>query len=76
MQAALEKRGHEVESCTRGAEALELISNRDFGAVVTDLNLEKMSGLDICKYVTENRPEVPVLVVTAFGDMSSAIAAI
>ncbi len=76
MQAALEKRGHEVEACTRGAEALELISNRDFGAVVTDLNLEKMSGLDICKYVTENRPEVPVLVVTAFGDMSSAIAAI
>ncbi|MGB5221897.1 MAG: sigma-54 dependent transcriptional regulator [Polyangiales bacterium] len=76
MQAALEKRGHEVESCTRGAEALERISNRDFGAVVTDLNLEKMSGLDICKYVTENRPEVPVLVVTAFGDMSSAIAAI
>ena len=76
MQAALEKRGHEVEACTHGAEALELISNRDFGAVVTDLNLEKMSGLDICKYVTENRPEVPVLVVTAFGDMSSAIAAI
>ncbi|MGB5683109.1 MAG: sigma-54 dependent transcriptional regulator [Polyangiales bacterium] len=76
MQAALEKRGHEVEACTRGAEALERISNRDFGAVVTDLNLEKMSGLDICKYVTENRPEVPVLVVTAFGDMSSAIAAI
>jgi len=76
MQAALEKRGHEVEACTRGAEALELISNHDFSAVVTDLNLEKMSGLDICKYVTENRPDVPVLVVTAFGDMSSAIAAI
>ena len=76
MQTALEKRGHEVEACTRGAEALERISNRDFGAVVTDLNLDKMSGLDICKYVTENRPEVPVLVVTAFGDMSSAIAAI
>ena len=76
MQAALEKRGHEVESCTGGAEALELISDHDFSAVVTDLNLDKMSGLEICKFVTENRPDVPVLVVTAFGDMSSAIAAI
>ena len=75
MARALEKRGYEVAWRTRGADALELVSEQDFDAVVTDLNLEKMSGLDICGHMTENRPDVPVIVVTAFGDMKSAIAA-
>jgi len=76
VQGALQKHGYEVHWRIRGQEALELIAEQDFGVVVTDLNLEKMSGLDICKFVTENRPDVPVIVVTAFGDMKSAIAAI
>lgn len=76
MQSALEKRGYEVEWQTEGAEALALLAERDFNAVITDLNLETMSGLEICRYATENRPNVPVIVITAFGDMSSAIAAI
>jgi DNA-binding NtrC family response regulator len=76
VTAALEKRGHEVQWRTLGADALDLVAERDFGVVITDLNLRHMSGLDICKYVTENRPDVPVIVVTAFGDMKSAIAAI
>ena len=75
MASALEKRGCDVTWRTRGADALELVSEQDFDSVVTDLNLEKMSGLDICRHITENRPDVPVIVVTAFGDMKSAIAA-
>jgi two-component system response regulator HydG len=76
MQSALEKRGYEVEWHTEGAEALASLAERDFSVVVTDLNLDTMSGLEICRYATENRPNVPVIVITAFGDMSSAIAAI
>ena len=76
MQKALEKRGYQVEWRTDGKQALACLAERDFGTVVTDLNLAKMSGLDICQYVSENRPDVPVIVITAFGDMKSAIAAI
>jgi two-component system response regulator HydG len=76
LRDGLKQKGYEVEWRTSGAEALELISGRDFGVVVSDLNLREMSGLDICKRVTETRPDVPVIVLTAFGDMKSAIEAI
>lgn len=76
VQSALEKRGYQVEWRLDGEEALATLAERDFGAVVTDLNLGKTTGLDVCSYVTENRPNVPVIVITAFGDMKSAIAAI
>jgi two-component system response regulator HydG len=75
MASALQGRGYDVTWRTRGSDALGLVSEQDFDAVVTDLNLEKMSGLDICSHITENRPDVPVIVITAFGDMKSAIAA-
>ncbi|MGD8317579.1 MAG: sigma-54 dependent transcriptional regulator [Myxococcales bacterium] len=76
IETDLEKRGYEVEWLTRGEEAVELIGQRDFDAIIADLNLDKMSGLDICKFAAENRPDVPVIVITAFGDMRSAIASI
>jgi DNA-binding NtrC family response regulator len=76
IEAGLERRGYEVEWRTRGADALELVARRDFDAVIADLNLEEMSGLDICKFATENRPDIPVIMITAFGDMRSAIASI
>lgn len=76
IRTGLGKRGYEVEWRTQGPEGLELISERDFAAVITDLNLEHMSGLELCERVVANRPNIPVIVITAFGDMESAIAAI
>ncbi len=76
IESALAKQGYDVEWRTRGSEALTLFSERDFDAVIADLNLGEMSGLDICKYASENRPDVPVIMITAFGDMRSAIDAI
>lgn len=80
MQAALKKKGIDVAFRTSGAEAMALIDSAsedsDFDAVVTDLNLGDMSGLAICEHLRERQPDTPVVVITAFGDMQSAIAAI
>jgi two-component system response regulator HydG len=76
IKAGLAKRGYEVEWLTEGAAALRLLADRHFDAVVADLNLGKMSGLDICKFASENQPHLPVIMITAFGDMQSAISAI
>jgi two-component system response regulator HydG len=72
----LASRGYSVEWRMRGDEGLELLRERDFDVVITDVNLDTMNGLDLCRIVTENRPDTPVIVITAFGDMSSAITAI
>ena len=76
IQDSLQRNGWEVTWRLRGDEGLELVREQAFDVVITDVNLEQMSGLDLCRNLTENRPDTPVIVITAYGNMSSAIAAI
>jgi DNA-binding NtrC family response regulator len=76
IEDGLTTRGAEVEWRLCGEEALELLKEKEFDVVVTDINLDSMNGLELCQKVTENRPDIPVVVITAFGSMSSAITAI
>lgn len=61
---------------TSASEALEEIAAADFDAVLTDLRMPKMSGIELCGAIRERRPDVPVVVMTAFGSLDTAIAAI
>jgi two-component system response regulator HydG len=56
--------------------ALELLETDDFAAVVTDLRIPGMNGVELCERIAANRPNMPVIVVTAFGSLDAAIAAI
>jgi len=75
IQASLASHGHHVEWLLRGEEGLEALREHDFDVVIADINLDRMSGLDICKKLAENRPDIPVIMITGFGSMSSAVAA-
>jgi two-component system response regulator HydG len=76
VQERLERKGYDVSSCLSAAEALELLESEDFGVAVTDLNMKGMSGIQLCEWIAKNRPDLPVVVITAFGSMETAIAAI
>lgn len=56
--------------------ALEVLRTQDFDVVVADLNMPGLNGLECCERIVANRSEVPVIVITAFGSMETAIAAI
>jgi two-component system response regulator HydG len=61
---------------TSATEAFELSCREDFEAVLTDLKMPGMNGLEFCARLVANRPDVPVVVMTAFGNLESSIAAI
>lgn len=63
-------------SCTSPLEAIERLGQEDFDVVLTDLKMPKMSGTELCERVAANRPDIPVIVMTAFGSMETAIEAI
>jgi DNA-binding NtrC family response regulator len=73
---ALPAKGYVAVARASGEAALSLLEAEDFDVVVTDLNMSGMNGLDLCTRVVANRPDVPVIVITAFGSMESAIEAI
>jgi two-component system response regulator HydG len=68
--------GFEVSARTAAAAALDTLATREFDAVVTDLNMPGMNGLELCQRIVASQPDVPVIVITAFGSIQTAVAAI
>ena len=76
LEADLGDRRFTTEARTTAHEALALLAERDFDVVLTDLNMRGMSGIELCRRVAESRPDVPVVVITAFGSIETAVLAI
>jgi two-component system, NtrC family, response regulator AtoC len=72
----LRKRGFGVNFYTTSEEALDSLSKEEYAAVVTDFHMPGMSGIELSERITANRPDVPVIVITSFGSMETAIAAL
>jgi two-component system response regulator HydG len=76
MRDGLAQRGFEVTWCTSPLEAMAHVRDAEFDAVVTDLRMGEMDGIEFCVRMTAGFPGLPVLVMTAFGSLESAVAAI
>jgi DNA-binding NtrC family response regulator len=76
LAIGLRKRGIEVTTRAGATAAIEALESEDFDVVVTDLNMQGVDGIELCERVVTNRPDVPVVVLTAFGSLESAISAI
>ncbi len=76
LRSGLARRGFEVETTTRAEEALEIARRANLDVIVTDVHLRNEDGIELCKQLVEARPDVPVVIMTAHGDMSMAIDAI
>ena len=73
---ALRARGFAVTWKPTADAALAVLDSEPWDVLVTDIKLDGMSGLALCERVVANRPDLPVILVTAFGTMETAIAAI
>jgi two-component system response regulator HydG len=76
LNEALDDLGFDVEARGDGAAGFEYASLRDFDVVLTDIKMPKMDGLELCRRLNGDRPHVPVVVMTAFGDLESALGAL
>jgi DNA-binding NtrC family response regulator len=76
VQESLKPRGWDVCWQASGEQAFALLQEQEFDAIVTDLNLGGMTGIELCQRVMESRPDIPIIVITAFGCMDSAISAL
>jgi DNA-binding NtrC family response regulator len=76
VQLGLKKRGFAVVPFNSGAEAITGLTEHDVDVVVTDLNMKGMTGLELCQQLVADRPDLPVIVLTAFGSFETAVGAI
>jgi two-component system response regulator AtoC len=66
----------ELVDAEDGPAALEVLAEQEIHLVVTDLRMPGMDGLELLHRVRDRRPEVPVVILTAFGSIESAVDAI
>ncbi len=71
----LERDGYHVEKVGSGEEALDRIKNTKFDIMLVDIKMEGISGLEVLKLVKEADPDTEVVMITAYGSISSAIEA-
>jgi two-component system response regulator HydG len=76
LESELRRREFEVTSVTDPHEALALFEREDFGLAITDVNMAGMNGVELCKQLVGRREDMPVIVITAYANMETAIAAI
>lgn len=76
LEDDLTARGHSVHWCTDANQAFTDFMRTPFDTVVTDLKMPGLNGIEFCHRLVENRPDVPVIVITAFGSLETAVEAI
>ncbi|MGZ3426217.1 MAG: sigma-54-dependent transcriptional regulator [Polyangia bacterium] len=76
MDAGLRAIGIDTRVLTSPTDALAAIAAEEFDVVLTDLQMPGMSGLELCERIVQQRPDIPVVVVTAHGTLEAAIGAI
>jgi two-component system response regulator FlrC len=71
----LESAGHRVKLAASGPEALSLLEASSFNLVISDLRMDPMDGLALLASIRAKYAQLPVLLMTAFGDVDKAVAA-
>ena len=76
MMDHLRRAGHPVEGVATGRDALEALARRPFAAVITDLRLPDLSGLEVIRRAHELDEELGLMLVTAYATVDSAVEAL
>jgi len=72
----LDRFGYRVDTVSDGQKAIEMIQQKDYSVVFTDLIMPEISGLDLLKAVKKSNPSTEVIIVTGYGTIESAIEAL
>ena len=75
LEILLKKEGHEVICAADGDEALARFQTEPCDLLISDIKMPKMDGLELLRRVKEHRPNVAVVMITAYASPEDAIAA-
>ena len=75
LQIMLEQRGYTIDQAASAEEALRLLETYQYSMVITDLKMPGMDGMALIREIKKIDPDYPVIVLTAYGSIESAVEA-
>jgi len=73
LRIYLEDKGYEVISTLNGEEAINILKTQDVSVCICDIRMPKVSGIDVLNHVQQNCPIVPVIMLTGFIEINTAV---
>jgi two-component system NtrC family response regulator len=75
LSAVLEEEGFETLTANSGVEALQIVEREEIGLVISDMKMPVMDGLALLENVKKRAPDLPVIIMTAYGTVDKAVEA-
>ncbi|MHB8809234.1 MAG: sigma-54-dependent transcriptional regulator, partial [Desulfobulbaceae bacterium] len=75
LRILLEKDGHAVHTAATGTAAIDLVTSHDFDLIISDIRMPGMNGLELLAETKKRRPELPVIMITAYASPDDAVKA-
>jgi len=75
LREIITKEGHYVDSVETGEAALAKAGGTDYDLIITDLRLPGIDGMDVLKAIRKSRPDISVIMITAYATIDTAVEA-
>jgi DNA-binding response OmpR family regulator len=75
LMRSLEDLGVEIDIAGNGEEALYKLKERDFGAILLDLHMPGVDGMEVLRQARKVRPDIKIIIITAYGTVERAVEA-
>ena len=75
LEILLKQMGHEVYQAENGIKALEVLAEQNMDLMITDLKMPQLDGLGLIRQLHEQQSDMPVIVITAYGTVETAVEA-
>lgn len=76
LKEILNNEGYKVEESADGEDGLEKFSTKDFDAVLCDIKMPKLDGIEFLQKANELKPEVPIIIISGHGNIDTAVDAV
>ncbi|MGD0585335.1 MAG: sigma-54 dependent transcriptional regulator [Oryzomonas sp.] len=73
LQRILEGESYAVDTCKSGHIAIEMLQQKDYDLIITDLKMPGMNGIEVLKAVKTLQPDVPVIMITGYATVDTAV---
>jgi len=76
LGVVFKKEGYRVKTCFAAPRVFDLMEKEDFDLLICDIKMPQISGMEILKHMKNNKPDVPVVMITAYGSIKQAVDAL
>lgn len=76
VESVLSGQGYNIKCFTCPTDALSSLEVEQFSVIITDMCMDKMNGIDLCRIITDKYRNIPVIILTGYACLTTALHAI